>query len=168
MLSRLPDVNGEETEEKDYLDNLVAPVMECENSQISNVEEIKTIRNNTSELMVLDANEQVELEEVESQNGIQESDILIKEQNNDEDIKWIKELIRIHGDKKPKILIFENVNRRILFKQYDNLCLNNDILYRNSEDRNGYKLNQIVLPKNLVKKVVNQIHSTVPYQRTVP
>ncbi|CAF1141079.1 unnamed protein product, partial [Brachionus calyciflorus] len=141
MLSRLPDVNCEETEEKDYLDNLVAPIMECENSEKTNVEENKTVRNNTSELMVLNANEQ--------------------EQNKDEDIKWIKDLIKIHGDKKPIILIFENVNRRILFKQYDNLCLNNDILYRNSEDRNGHKLNQIVLPKNLVKKVVNQIHSTV-------
>ncbi|CAF1079753.1 unnamed protein product [Brachionus calyciflorus] len=85
------------------LDNLEAPVMEKENSEISNVDENETVRNNTSELVVLNADEQVELvEQVDNQNRIQESDILIKEQNDDEDIKWIKDFIKIHGDKNLK------------------------------------------------------------------
>ncbi|RNA02224.1 hypothetical protein BpHYR1_000552 [Brachionus plicatilis] len=32
----------------------------------------------------------------------------VQEQEKDEDLLWIKDLIEHHGDKKPKILIFEN------------------------------------------------------------
>jgi len=35
------------------------------------------------------------------------------------------------------------------------------ILYRNSEDRNGYKLTQFVLPKQITVAIIKQIHSSV-------
>ncbi|RNA05832.1 Retrovirus-related Pol poly from transposon [Brachionus plicatilis] len=85
----------------------------------------------------------------------------VQEQEKDEDLLWIKDLIEHHGDKKPKKLIFENVTRRILFRQFENLFIQDGILYRHSEDRNGYKITQFVLPKNMVEKVIEQVHSSV-------
>lgn len=88
-------------------------------------------------------------------------DNLDEEQTKDEDIQWIKNLKIQHGDKKPNIKDFENENRRVLFKQFENLIIVNNTLYRNSEDRNGFKITQLVLPKQISKNLINQIHSSL-------
>lgn len=90
-----------------------------------------------------------------------EAKILSEEQLKDAIIQWIKNSIIKHGEKKPKISIFENYERRIFYKQYHNFILVEGILYRNSEDRNGYRITQFVLPKLISQKVIEQIHSSV-------
>ncbi|RNA10416.1 Retrovirus-related Pol poly from transposon, partial [Brachionus plicatilis] len=79
------------------------------------------------------------------------------EQLKDEDIKWMIDLKKTHKDKKPKINIFENPVRQILYKQFDNLVMVEGVLYRHSEDRNGFLVTQFVLPK----QVVEHIHSSI-------
>ena len=75
-----------------------------------------------------------------------------------EDIKWIVNLIREHGDTIPEIKSFSSSNRRVFYKEYGNLRLIEEILYRNAEDRHGFNRTQFVLPKHTVKEVVNQIY----------
>ncbi|RMZ99021.1 Retrovirus-related Pol poly from transposon, partial [Brachionus plicatilis] len=90
-----------------------------------------------------------------------EFESLKEEQEKDEDIQWIKGLILENGVQKPKISIFESPTRRILYKQYDHFTLVDGILYRHSEDRYGFKTTQLVLPKQVVERIVNQVHSTI-------
>ncbi|RNA08199.1 Retrovirus-related Pol poly from transposon, partial [Brachionus plicatilis] len=90
-----------------------------------------------------------------------EFESLKEEQEKDEDIQWIKGLILENGVQKPKISIFESPTRRILYKQYDHFTLVDGILYRHSEDRYGFKTTQLVLPKQVVERIVNQVLSTI-------
>ncbi|RNA18647.1 hypothetical protein BpHYR1_010258 [Brachionus plicatilis] len=77
---------------------------------------------------------------------------LNNEQLKDEDIKWMIDLKKSQKDKKPKINIFENPVRQILYKQFDNLVMVEGVLYRHLEDRNGFLVTQFVLPKQTNSK----------------
>jgi hypothetical protein len=83
------------------------------------------------------------------------------EQLKDEDIQWVKMLILKHGEKKPKINEFNNKTQRGLYREYDNLRIIDNILYRTKEDTNGFNRTQFVLPKQITTKVIEQIHSSI-------
>ena len=53
------------------------------------------------------------------------------------------------------------MTRKLLFREYDNLEIIEGILYRYSEDHNGQSTTQFVLPVQVVKPIVNQIHSSI-------
>ena len=72
--------------------------------------------------------------------------IYLSEQERDEDIMWIKELILINKDKRPKLNKIENSIRRCLYREYDNLRVLDGLVYRSTEDINGYNRMQYVLP----------------------
>jgi hypothetical protein len=84
-----------------------------------------------------------------------------EEQLKDDDIQWIKKLILKHGDSKPTIKKFENTIRQILFKEYNKLRVVDNILYRTTEDTNGFIRTQFVLPKQMTNEVIEQIHSSI-------
>ena len=84
-----------------------------------------------------------------------------EEQDKDEDIIWIKNLILKHEDKKPVINQFDNEVRRILYKEYNNLRVIEDLVYRTAEDREGFMRTHFVLPKKITDRVIMQIHSSL-------
>jgi hypothetical protein len=86
---------------------------------------------------------------------------LVQEQAKDTDLKWIKEFILKCGDSKPQNIKFDNRMQQIIFKQYDNLRIIEGILYRMTEDINGYSITQLVLPKQIVQDVIKQIHTSI-------
>jgi hypothetical protein len=83
------------------------------------------------------------------------------EQLKDEDIQWVKMLILKHGEKKPQINEFNNKTQRGLYREYNNLRIIDNILYRTKEDTNGFNRTQFVLPKQITTKVIEQIHSSI-------
>jgi hypothetical protein len=85
----------------------------------------------------------------------------LSEQERDEDIMWIKELILINKDKRPRLNKIENPIRRCLYREYDNLRVLDGLVYRSTEDINGYNRMQYVLPKNMIEKVLDKIHTTI-------
>lgn len=68
------------------------------------------------------------------------------EQQRDEDIQWIKNLILNYKGDKPLIKEFNNNIQRGLYKEYNNLRVVEKIVYRVTEDTNGYNRTQFVLP----------------------
>ncbi|RNA36430.1 hypothetical protein BpHYR1_040712 [Brachionus plicatilis] len=68
-----------------------------------------------------------------------EFESLKEEQEKDEDIQWTKGLILENEVEKPKISIFESPTRH----------------------RYGFKTTQLVLPKQVVERIVNQVHSII-------
>ncbi|RNA41791.1 hypothetical protein BpHYR1_051304 [Brachionus plicatilis] len=60
-----------------------------------------------------------------------------------------------------RTVVVESPTRRLLYKQYDHFMIVDSILYRHSEDRYGFKATQLVLPKQIVERIVNQVHSAI-------
>jgi hypothetical protein len=145
--SRIPNEDEFESSENDYHDNLVAAIVSNDNSESTSASESDSNAN------VIAQNPNSTLQN--------EFESLRDEQLKDADIQWAKTLIKTNGDNKPKIHIFENITRKIFYKQYHNLTIIEGLLYRNSEDRNGFKITQFVLPKQIVQTVVKQIHSSI-------
>jgi hypothetical protein len=65
-----------------------------------------------------------------------------------------------HGDSKSTIKKFENTIR--LFKEYYKLRVVDNILYRTTEDTNGFIRTQFVLPKQITDEAINKfIHQYI-------
>ena len=90
-----------------------------------------------------------------------EYEIYNQTQNTDNDIVWIKDLIKKHADNRPDTSTFDNNIRGALFKEYTRLRLINNILYRETEDINGKKHLQFVLAKESLPGVMKLIHESV-------
>ena len=85
----------------------------------------------------------------------------VQEQKKDLDIVWISNLIEKNGENKPEIKNFENVIRRLFYKEYEKLRLVENVLYRMYEDNNGVLINQFVMPKQIEEKIVKHIHESI-------
>ena len=115
MLSRLfeeHEVN--ENPEDDYFDVLIAAI-QIEPSQED--EEALLEYQYLEELVMLPSSSQVRKKTAE-------------DQDQDEEIKWIKDLIVKNGQEKPKITEFINTNQRVFYKEYSKFQLIDNILYR--------------------------------------
>jgi hypothetical protein len=65
-----------------------------------------------------------------------------------------KKLLNYKGDK-PLIKEFNNnIQRGLYNREYNNLRVVEKIVYRVTEDTNGYNRTQFVLPKQVVKEVI--------------
>jgi hypothetical protein len=84
-----------------------------------------------------------------------------EEQLKDTDIQWIKALILANGNERPKKKEFSNKIQQDLYREYHRLRIVDNILYRTSEDKNGYMRTQFVLPGQITRKVIEQIHTSV-------
>ncbi|CAF0993979.1 unnamed protein product [Brachionus calyciflorus] len=103
--------------------------------------------------------------ELDGENATEEhlnkvSKSLIDDQLEDEDIQWLIN-IKNSNNEKPKTNIFENIIRKILYKEYDNLIVKDGTLSRYSDDHNGNLITQFVFPKNSVQKIGDHIHSSI-------
>jgi hypothetical protein len=96
-----------------------------------------------------------------SSNTIDNYKSYAEEQLKDDDIQWIKELIVKNEDQKQKINAFKNEIQQMFFREYDNLRVIDNIVYRTTEDTNGYNRTQFVLPKQITHEVITQIHTSV-------
>ena len=127
MLSRLPDLESINPENNDdYLDVIVASITDHEQ------------HNRLSHPVTV----------------INDNQFHCTEQNKDVNIKWIKDLINEHKENKPRLIKFNNKIQGALYKEYANLCLIDDILYRQVEDQLGINKIQYVLPEHEVSKVI--------------
>lgn len=70
-------------------------------------------------------------------------------------------MIEKNGENKPEIKNFENVIRRLFYKEYEKLRLVENVLYRMYEDNNGVLINQFVMPKQIEEKIVKHIHESI-------
>ena len=87
--------------------------------------------------------------------------MLIKDhKDQDKDIAFIIAIIGENIDNKPKITVFENQIPNALYYVYEDLRLVNDILYKNSEDKDGNQEMKYVLPESLIQTAVHQLHQT--------
>ncbi|CAF0983933.1 unnamed protein product [Brachionus calyciflorus] len=111
--SRIPEDDGIESKSKDYLDNLVATIDK------EKIHELKS----ESELDGENATE-------EHLNKVSKS--LTDDQLEYEDIKWLINL-KNSNNEKPKINIFENIIRKILYKEYDNLIVMDGTFYHDKK-----------------------------------
>ena len=155
-LSRLPNENQvNENINDDYFDTLVAMIEEDDSNDVNRFRERDASRNKSGENNgeIIAAEPSSELENAYN--------IYLSEQERDEDIMWIKELILINKDKRPKLNKIENPIRRCLYREYDNLRVLDGLVYRSTEDINGYNRMQYVLPKDMVEKVLDKIHTTI-------
>ena len=84
-----------------------------------------------------------------------------EEQLKDTDIQWIEALILAYGDEKPKRKEFNNKIQKDFYREYHRLRIVDNILYRTSEEKNGYMRTQFVLPGQITKEVIEQIHTSV-------
>ena len=191
FLSRPQENEKQLETSEDYLDQLVATVETSEYNETMQYqlamnelynhfgmeEEIVPISNIESKEYI--ASEHVEYEEenqwqekinflninvIASQPNSSTSDnykSYAEEQLKDDDIQWIKKLILTNGDNRPRIKQFKNKDQRIFYKEYDKLRVVDNILYRTTEDTNGYSRTQFVLPKQITKEVVEQIHTSI-------
>jgi hypothetical protein len=150
-LSRLPDENGiDENPEHDNFDVLIASV------------EIDKVEERSKSSVVQDCEGCLEMLAIEPTSELDGAyDVYLHEQEGDEDIVWVRNLILQHKDDKPKLSTFANDTRRKLFREYDNLRVIEGLLYRSTEDINGYSRAQFVLPKKSVLGVLERIHNTV-------
>lgn len=145
LLSRPTEIEENNAAEDEYLDQLIANV-ELENFQIIDLDSNVNILQIASE---------------PSSEKVNEYHSYIDEQKKDIDIQWIKDIISKHGDKKPVIKTFENKIRRTLFKEYYKIRIVEDIVYRVYEDSNGYMATQFIIPKQIIREVIKQVHSSV-------
>jgi len=83
------------------------------------------------------------------------------EQNKDECIQWVKQLIISNMDKKPEINHFETPFRKRLYELYENLKIENDLLYLEKENDDGSILKLLVLPNHLVNQTIEKVHSSI-------
>ena len=84
-----------------------------------------------------------------------------EEQLKDDDIQWIKKLIITNADQKPIIKNFNNNIQKTFYREYERLRIVENILYRATEDVDGFNRTQFVLPKQVAAEVVEQIHTSI-------
>ena len=82
----------------------------------------------------------------------------IREQDEDKNILWLKNLILINWEDRPNVKEFENPEQRIWFKQFNSMRIIDGILYRNSDHSFGMKRVQLALPEKSVNSVLDKIH----------
>ncbi|RMZ93235.1 Retrovirus-related Pol poly from transposon, partial [Brachionus plicatilis] len=85
----------------------------------------------------------------------------IDEQTQDADIVWIINLIKQNPDTKPEVKIFENTMQRLFYREYGNLRLVENVLYRTVKCKDGSNVNQFVLPKQIQDRVIKHMHETI-------
>jgi len=151
MLSRL--LNAEDINENsadDYLDVIVAGV-----NKTTETPQESTVPDNQRILVV-------EGEDVSCKNSSvvgRDSEQLINEQDQDEDIRWIMNRIKDYGHIRPKITNFANKDQRAYFREFENLKIKNNLLYRLHKESRARHFEQLVLPKASVERIINQIHA---------
>ncbi|RNA42581.1 Retrovirus-related Pol poly from transposon [Brachionus plicatilis] len=87
----------------------------------------------------------------------QQLEILPVEQDKDQSISWIKNLIKENGENRPEIKQFNSNFHKRLYELYEQLCLDNDLLFLKKED--GTKV--VVLPKHLMNQTIEEVHSSI-------
>ncbi|RNA24495.1 Retrovirus-related Pol poly from transposon [Brachionus plicatilis] len=85
----------------------------------------------------------------------------IDEQTQDADIVWIINLIKQNPDTKPEVKIFENTMQRLFYREYGNLRLVENVLYRTVKCKDGSNVNQFVLPKQIQDRVIKHMHEII-------
>jgi len=98
-------------------------------------------------------------EEVSFMSSARQGENFAMEQQKDQDIKWIRELMKKHGTHKPEKVAIGNKDRKIYFREYDNLEIKNNLLYRLYKDNQARKFSQLVLPKSSLQRVIEESHS---------
>ena len=86
---------------------------------------------------------------------------LIDKQLDDENIQWIYDLKINHGLEKPIINYFKISDQSNYYKEYDNIEMNNNTIYRKYTDKNGEMINQLVIPKSMINVILEVIHDSV-------
>ena len=162
-LSRMRDENEVNTDpNEDFNDVLVASIEEADGQE----EEGEESTAQTKSAVVKDHSEGQIPERVwinviglEPSSEIPDLyEIYKQEQEKDVNIVWIRELILRHGDDRPKVLLFTDVDQRILYKEYHKLRILNDLVYRQGEDFNGLTSVQLVISKEMVNGILDGIH----------
>ena len=152
-LSRLPDEDAINPDTNDdFLDILIASISQDEPERSRESEQINRV-DSEKDIEVLLAKPSSEISEA--------YDIYLKEQSKDEDIAWIKEMILCNKDERPKQKSFANKVQRELYKEYSKLRIIEGIVYRATEDQNGYSRIQFVLPKQAIRAVLDSVHTSV-------
>jgi hypothetical protein len=175
FLSRSQNNENQVETEEDYLDQLVANIETIDETstlkyqiatnelytQMELFENIKPIQSNrereyaaretieNNPMENTPNNNHLNIEVIASEPNSTISEInksYADEQQRDEDIQWIKNLILNYKGDKPLIKEFNNNIQRGLYKEYNNLRVVEKIVYRVTEDTNGYNRTQFVLP----------------------
>ena len=68
-------------------------------------------------------------------------------------------MILENGDTRPQMTRFKNETQKLLHKEYGNLRVIEDLVYRTAEDRYGYMRTIFVLPELVRGQVIQKIHS---------
>ena len=147
MLSRLFDENDvNNNPEDEYFDIIIAAVEERPESTQET--------GHSDEYQYL---EEIAMLPISAQNN----DKTRLDQEEDEEISWIKNMILQNCDNKPKLDRFETPEQRVLYKEYNSLRVIDGIVYRQTEDKHGMNQVQLVLPKQKVIEVLDKIHKLV-------
>jgi hypothetical protein len=84
----------------------------------------------------------------------------IKDQNSDDDLKWLKALV-IDANNLPLKLETENPKRKNYVKLYEKLNIIGDNLYVQSEDKCGQPVLLYMVPQKEITTVIRQLHDSV-------
>ena len=90
----------------------------------------------------------------------EDNDIKIK-QLNDDDIRWIYQLILEYKDKKPEDVVADNDTRKAYLDQYDDLMVEGDNVYRKFMNANQEEFRQFLVPKNFVITILDKMHKSI-------
>ncbi len=85
----------------------------------------------------------------------------LQQQQADMDIRWIVDLIKLHGDDRPESATCINTVRRKLYRDYDSLRIIDRILFYEIEETTGNTSLRYVLPAHLVNQVLFSLHNTI-------
>ncbi|CAF0929655.1 unnamed protein product [Brachionus calyciflorus] len=96
-----------------------------------------------------------------NQNQNEKFNISAEEQDKDEAIKWIKELIVENKCDKPTITKFKTNYHKKLYDSYEELSIENSILFLNKQSNNETMNKLLVLPTHLINKTIEKIHSSI-------
>ena len=86
------------------------------------------------------------------------NDQLAKRQLEDQDIKWIFDLVSAYGNTKPTLNEQTSATRQAFMDIYDDLVIRENKLFKKATDTHGNKYFQFILPQAQLKQVLENLH----------
>jgi hypothetical protein len=85
----------------------------------------------------------------------------VNDQDEDEDVKWIKQLVLTNPSGLTKEIDIENTTRKHFIKIFDKLRVVSDNLYVHVENKCGGSVLLYVVPQNKIKTIIKQLHHSI-------
>jgi hypothetical protein len=85
----------------------------------------------------------------------------VNDQDEDEDLKLLKQLVLTNPSGLTKEIDIENATRKYFIKIFDKLRVVSDNLYVNVENKCGGSVLLYVVPQNKIQTIIKQLHDSI-------